>query len=73
MARLGYTNEDFLNIIVIYGECNKVVTRTCDTFADRYPEKPKPTHDTISRLLNNCKNLGSFTNKNKKIKPTNCR
>ena len=33
-ARLNYTHEDFLNLFVIYGECDKVISRTCSTFAN---------------------------------------
>jgi hypothetical protein len=40
-GRLNYTHEDYLNLFIIYGECNKVVSRTCDIFAIRYPDKQK--------------------------------
>ena len=26
-ARLNYTHEDFLNLFIIYGECDKVISR----------------------------------------------
>lgn len=63
MARVGYNNHDFVNLLVIYGECNKVLTRTCDTYATRYPEKPKPSPDIIRRLISNLTNFGSFKRK----------
>lgn len=37
-ARLNYSNEDYLNLFIIYGECDRVLKRTCDTFATRFPE-----------------------------------
>lgn len=69
MARVGYTNQDFVNLLVIYGECNKVFTRTCDTFATRYPGKPKPSPDIIRRLIFNLTNYGSLKRKIIKTKP----
>lgn len=69
MARLGYSNEDYLNLLIIYGECDKVLTRTCDMFALRYPDKPKPSRDTLNRLIENCKNFGSFKPKQERVKP----
>lgn len=68
MAHLGYTNDDFLNLIIIYGECNRIVSRTCRVFAERYPEKPRPNHKTVKRLLNNCSQFGQFKSKRNKPK-----
>lgn len=63
MSRLGYTNEDFLNLIIIYGECHRILDRTCRVFAERYPERPAPNRNLINRLLHNCREFGSFTHK----------
>lgn len=60
MPRLiNFTNEDYLNLFIIYGECHKVISRTCDTFATRYPHKQKPTPKTVKRIMANFKNFGS--------------
>lgn len=70
MARLGFSNEDFLNLIIVYGECDRVLNRTCDVFAERYPNVPRATPDILRRLLSNCRNFGSFkTTTMNKIKP----
>ena len=42
-ARLNYTHEDFLNLFIIYGECDNVISRTCSAFTTRYPQKRKIT------------------------------
>lgn len=70
MARLGFSNEDFINLMLIYGECDKVFNRTCAVFIERYPEAPRPTPDTIRRMLFNCRTHGSFkTKKLRRIRP----
>ncbi|XP_071054645.1 uncharacterized protein [Onthophagus taurus] len=68
-ARLNYTNEDYLNLFIIYGECNKVLTRTCDTFAARYPQKRKPSPNTLKQIIYNFKTHGSVKGKVLKKKP----
>jgi len=50
-GRLNYTHEDYLNLFIIYGECGKVITRTCDTFAIRYPQKQKPSVNIVERII----------------------
>lgn len=47
-------------LLIIYGECNKVLSRTCAIFNQRYPHVPQATPDTVKRLLLNCRTLGSF-------------
>lgn len=69
MSRSGFNNEDFFNLIVIYGECDRVINRTCEVFRTRYPNRPAPSYDTVKRLIHNCKTYGSFTTKTEKDKP----
>lgn len=69
MSRLGYNNEDFLNLLIIYGECNRIISRTCRLFAERYPHLPRPNKNTIHRLLHNCRNNGTFRPQITRIKP----
>lgn len=61
MSRLGFTNEDYFNLFVIYVESEKVITRAVRIFRERFPNRPRPTFDTVSRMINNLKNEGSFT------------
>lgn len=69
MSRLGFSNEDFLNLLIIYGECGRIIDRSCRVFTERFPDRPKPTKDTIRRLLKNCIEHGSFLPKVSKNKP----
>lgn len=69
MSRLGFSNEDYFNLLIIYGECDKVIKRACETYRSRYPDRPTPTHDTLTRLIHNCKTHGQFVKKQEKSKP----
>ena len=60
MSRLNLTNEDYFNLLIIYGECDKVVSRTVRIFHERYPDRPRPSKDTLLRTIKNLKNHGSF-------------
>lgn len=60
MARNGFTHQDFWNLIVIYGEMDRIAARTCRTFIERYLERPRPSEYTIRTLERNCLNFGSF-------------
>lgn len=68
-GRLNYTHEDYLNLFIIYGECGKVITRTCDTFAIRYPQKQKPSVNTVRRIIEHFKTFGSVKTRVRRRKP----
>ena len=68
-GRLNYSHEDYFNLFVIYGECNKVISRTSFTFATRYPEKQKPSPSAVKRIIKNCKEFGSVKAKVDRKKP----
>lgn len=44
-------------MFIIYRECNKVSSKTCEIFANRYPEKQKPSTNDIKRIIDNFKNF----------------
>ena len=44
-GRLNYTHEDYLNLFIIYGGCIKVLSRTCDAFANKCSEKQASTNN----------------------------
>lgn len=69
MSRLAYFNEDFLILLIVYGECNRIIAITCRVFSDRFPDKPRPDCKTVRLLLKNCTNFGSFHSTVGKVKP----
>lgn len=56
----NYSNEDYFQMILIYGECNKIIMRTCDLFHQRFPQKPKPSRKTIKNIVQNLRTTGSL-------------
>lgn len=57
---IPYSNEDVLNLFSIYGECQKVVSRTCRTFNERYPHLPPITNKKFRHLQTNFVTHGSI-------------
>lgn len=51
--------KESLNLLLVVGKCDRVIRRTCKLSAERFQVKPKPTK-TVKRLLENCRNYGSF-------------
>lgn len=55
-----FSNDDYLQLTIIFGECNKVLQRTCDIFRERFPHRPTPNVRMLKKLLNNLATSGSF-------------
>lgn len=68
MSRFGFSNEDYFNLLIIYGEYIKVNKWACVTFRPHYPDRPTTMYDALARLIHNCKTHGQFV-KSKKSKP----
>lgn len=64
-----FSNEDYVNMLLIHGECHRNVSRTCRLFAERYPNVDAPGRHTIRTLLKNCLEFGSFKPKVERIHP----
>ena len=60
MPKNLFSNKDYLNLIIIYGQCDKVISRTVRTFQERFPDRPRPTKDTVTRVLKNLLDHGTF-------------
>jgi len=60
MDGIGFTNADYLQMIIIFGECNSVLQRTCDIFHQRFPDSPTPNVRMLKNLLKNAEATGSF-------------
>lgn len=54
MAYSIYTNDDFLNMIIIYTEFNRLDDKTSRLFAMFYPNlTPWPSSDRVKEVLKN--------------------
>lgn len=64
-----FTNEDYLNLLICYGESNRIVNRTLRLFNEKYPTRNAPTRKVLVTLLKHCINSGTFCPKRNKEKP----
>lgn len=65
---LNYTNGDYY-LFIIYGEYNKVISRTCHIFTVRDHENTKPSRSTVIIIIQNFKQYGKVKVKIQKRKP----
>ena len=49
----NYSNADILNLFYIYGECDRVLVRTCVTFNERYPHLRRMTKSKFRKMERN--------------------
>lgn len=45
------SQKDYYKVFVIYQKCNKVVTRICETFSVRHPQKRKQTVNNDIKII----------------------
>lgn len=69
MSNLNYSNEEYLNLICLYGQCNKNISRTCDLFAEKYPNVATPNRRFVRQVVENLISFGSFKSTTTKIRP----
>lgn len=53
----------FWSLLLIYGECNRIVGQMCGVFVERYPAKSKPNHHNPKGLLKNYLQFVQFLSK----------
>lgn len=69
MSNVNYSNEDYLNLICLYGQCNKNISRTCDLFTEKYPNVAKPNRRFVRKVVENLISFGSFKSTITKTRP----
>jgi hypothetical protein len=55
-----YSNEEKVEMLLIYGECGENLVRTLQLYAARYPEKTQPSRHMFARLIKNLRETGSI-------------
>lgn len=48
---VNYTNEDLLNVFIVYGQYKKVLTRTFDALTAQYLQKQKPPPNIFKKNI----------------------
>lgn len=64
-----YSNNDILNLLYIHSECQKIVSRTCRLFNQRYPNLPPMTRGKFRRYESNFLQTGSVNRTKNYTKP----
>lgn len=54
-----YSNSVILDLCCIYGESNRIISRTCRKFNEKYPELPPITNNKFRRIKSNFLKFGN--------------
>ncbi|XP_025406823.1 uncharacterized protein LOC112680823 [Sipha flava] len=55
-------NNEKVELILIFGECNRSFRQAARVYADRYPDRFHPNHNYVHRLLRGLNENGQFPN-----------
>jgi hypothetical protein len=64
---MSYSNEDYLEMLLVYGHCNRNASAAVPEYPNRFPNQLQPDHDTFLRLVNRARETGSLTSIRKGI------
>jgi hypothetical protein len=59
-AAYPYTTIQRFDMVIFYGQTNSTA-QTQESFRERYPESPVPTHNLIRRTIQNLRDFGQFS------------
>ncbi|HLJ31149.1 MAG TPA: transposase [Candidatus Babeliales bacterium] len=54
-----YTNAVLMNLFILFGQCDRIITRTCRNFNEMYPNLPPMNLKKFIRIQNNFTEFGS--------------
>lgn len=55
-----FTNEEYADMVYLYGYCNGSATRAANLYAERYPNRRPPCNKTIQNCFQSLRERGSF-------------
>jgi len=55
-------NSEKVELIIIFGECNRSSRQAAREYANRYPDRFHPHHNYVHRLLRGLNENGQFPN-----------
>lgn len=70
---VSYTNEEKLDMILIYGECGKNSKAAKRLYCERFRNRPMPSDKMFAKLAKNMGESGSFEKKRNVFKPRTAR
>lgn len=66
-----FIHQDCVQILIIYGQCERNNSRTCRTFDVRFPEKAPLHRKSVRNILRNSQRYGSLRKPVQRQKPVN--
>jgi hypothetical protein len=48
---MPYSNEEYLDMVLLYGECNQNATAAAEEYAARFPNRRRPNPHVVLRLI----------------------
>lgn len=64
-----FTNQDFVNLLIIYFRNGENQREAARRFSEYYPERPAPSHQVVGRLLTRFMETGSVAEKKRSGRP----
>lgn len=61
MAGVKLTNEEYTDMILVYGKCDCNARRAVDMYAEKYPDRTHPVQKTFRRIVQTLRENGHFT------------
>jgi len=55
-----FTNDEYVDILLIYGECERNARASARLYAERYPERMHPLDKTFTGIVERLRETGSF-------------
>jgi hypothetical protein len=57
---MPYSDEEYLDMVLLYGECNQNATVAAEEYAARFPNRRRPNPHVILRLISRARHKGSL-------------
>lgn len=61
MAGVKLTNEEYTDMILVYGKCDCNARKAAEMYAQKYPDRAHPVQKTFRRIAETLRENGSFT------------
>lgn len=58
---MNFTNEEYCDMVILYGECRQSANAAATEYAIRFPHRQHPTRNVILRLVNRARHTGQLS------------
>ena len=67
-----FTNEEIVDMLLIYGECFQYAKQTEQRYAERFPERRHPTRPNFTNIVSRRRRKTGGLSPRKRIRKKNC-